>query len=91
MTDSVSTNQQNCWSSSIAMMTGQKKIMSESGVQVKGLLTIISQYQASSHAIMKCKANKKALVRILSTFNLGNNVTMVGREESTAMMKQILP
>ena len=32
--------------------------------------------------IMKSKANKKALVRILSTFNLGNNVTMVGREES---------
>ena len=33
-------------------------------------------------AIMKSKANKKALVRVLSTFNLGNNVTMVGREES---------
>ena len=31
---------------------------------------------------MKNKANKKALVRVLSTFNLGNNVTMVGREES---------
>ena len=28
------------------------KIMSESGVQVKGLLTIISQHQASSHAAM---------------------------------------
>ena len=33
-------------------------------------------------AIMKSKANKKALARVLSTFNLGNNVTMVGREES---------
>ena len=33
-------------------------------------------------AIMKSKANKKALIRVLSTFNLGNNVTMVGREES---------
>ena len=33
-------------------------------------------------AIMKSKANKKVLVRVLSTFNLGNNVTMVGREES---------
>ena len=33
-------------------------------------------------AIMKSKANKKALVRVLSIFNLGNNVTMVGREES---------
>ena len=31
-------------------------------------------------AIMKSKANKKALVRVLSSFNLGNNV--VGREES---------
>ena len=33
-------------------------------------------------AIMRSKPNKKALVRVLSTFNLGNNVTMVGREES---------
>ena len=33
-------------------------------------------------AIMKGKANKKALVRVLSIFNLVNNVTMVGREES---------
>ena len=33
-------------------------------------------------AFMNSKANKKALVRVLSTFNLGNNVTMVGREES---------
>ena len=33
-------------------------------------------------AITKSKANKKALVRVLSTFNLGNNVTMVGRDES---------
>ena len=32
--------------------------------------------------IMKSKPNKKALVRVLSTLNLGNNVTMVGREES---------
>ena len=31
---------------------------------------------------MKRKANKKALVRVLSTSNLSNNVTMVGREES---------
>ena len=31
---------------------------------------------------MKSKANKKALVRVLSTFNFGNNVTMVGRDES---------
>ena len=41
-----------CWSSSIAIMTGQQKIMSESGVQVKGLLTTISQHQGSSHAAM---------------------------------------
>ena len=33
-------------------------------------------------AIMKSKANKKALVRVISIFNLGNKVTMVGREES---------
>ena len=33
-------------------------------------------------AIMKSKANKKALVRVVSTFNLGNNVTMVGRVDS---------
>ena len=36
-------------------------------------------------AIMKSKANKKdkkAFVRVLSAFKLGNNVTMVGREES---------
>jgi len=33
-------------------------------------------------AIMKSKANKMVLVRVLSIFNLGNNVTMVGREES---------
>jgi len=33
-------------------------------------------------AIMKSKANKMALVRVLSIFNLSNNVTMVGREES---------
>ena len=33
-------------------------------------------------AIIKCKANMKALVRVLSTFNLGNNVTMVGRKDS---------
>ena len=79
----------------IAMVTGQQKIMNESGVQVKGLLTTISQYHNITisskfpcrDAIMKSKANKKALVRVLSTFNLGNNVTMVGRE----MMKQILP
>jgi len=34
------------------MMTGQQEIMSESGVQVKGLLVTISQYQASSQAAM---------------------------------------
>ena len=28
-------------------------------------------------AIMKSKANKKAVVSVLSTFNIGNNVTMV--------------
>ena len=33
-------------------------------------------------AIMKSKANKKALVRVLSTFNLGNNTMLVGKEES---------
>ena len=33
-------------------------------------------------AIMNSKAYKKAVARVLSTFNLGNNVTMVGREES---------
>ena len=34
-------------------------------------------------AIMKSKANKKALVRVLlSTFNSGNNGTMVGKDES---------
>ena len=36
-------------------------------------------------AIMNGKANKKALVRVLSTFNLDN------RRVCTAMMKQILP
>ena len=33
-------------------------------------------------AITKSKANKKVLIRVLSTFNLSNNVTIVGREES---------
>ena len=33
-------------------------------------------------AIIKSKANKKALVKVLSTFKLGNAVTMVGREKS---------
>ena len=42
----------------------------------------ISRKLPCRNAIMKSKANKKALVRVLSTFNLGNNVTMVGREES---------
>ena len=32
--------------------TGQQKIMSESGVQIKRLLTTISQHQASIHAAM---------------------------------------
>ena len=31
---------------------------------------------------MNSKANKKTLVRVHSTYNLGNNVTMVGRDES---------
>ena len=31
---------------------------------------------------MKSMANKKALIRVLSTFNLGNKMTMVGREKS---------
>ena len=33
-------------------------------------------------AIVKSKANKKVLVRVLSTFNLGNKVTNVGRDDS---------
>ena len=31
---------------------------------------------------MKSKTNNKGLVRVLSIFNLGNNVKMVGRQES---------
>ena len=66
------------------MMTGQQKIMSESGVQVKGAVNynITSSKLPCCDAIMNSKANKKALIRVLSTFNLGNKVTMVGREES---------
>jgi len=51
------------------MMISQQ-IMSESGVHVKGLLTTIS------HCI------KQAPDRVLSTFKLGNNVTIVRREQS---------
>ena len=40
-------------------------------------------------AIMKIKANKKVLVRVLSTFYLGNNVTILeDRRTSIATMKQ---
>ena len=50
------------------MMTGQQKIMSESGVQVKGLLTTISQHQANSHAAMpSCRA--KRIRRLSSEFS----------------------
>ena len=44
-------------------------------------ITISSKFPCRD-AIMKSKVNKKAFVRVLSTLNLGNNVTMVGREES---------
>jgi len=30
---------------------------------------------------MKTKVNKNALIRVLTTFNLGNNVTVIGRQE----------
>ena len=58
--------------------------MSESGVQVKGAVNcnITSSKLPCRDAIMKSKANKKALISVLSILNLGNNVTMVGREES---------
>ena len=46
-------------------MTGQQNILSESGVQVKGMLTTSSKLPYRD-AIMKSKANKKALVRVLS-------------------------
>ena len=42
-------------------------------------------------AIVKSKANKKAVVRVFSIFNLSNNVTMVRRWGACiAAMKQIL-
>ena len=66
------------------MMTGQLKILSESGMQMKGLLTTISQHQASSHAAMPSRRPRQItrLSSVLSTFSLGINMKTVGREES---------
>ena len=44
-----------------------------------------SSKRPCSDAIMKDKGNKKALVRILSTFNWCNNVTIVVREASISL------
>ena len=49
-------------------MTGQQKIMSESGVRVKGMLTTISQHQASSHAAMPSRRAKR-IRRLSSEFS----------------------
>ncbi len=43
-------------------------------------VTISSQLPCRD-AIMKSKSNKKALIAVLSTFDLGSNVTMVGKDE----------
>ena len=58
--------------------SGKDRIRRAGEVAVNYNITTSSKLPCRD-AIMKSKANKKALVKVLSTFNLGNNVMMVGR------------